>query len=890
MVIDKCDNIYITGHSSCNGTGEDVKTIKYSSKDSQVISASPPTACNGESMTLSTNSCIGCTYLWSTGSTADTISINISGTYSVKVTYGDGCSSSGTKTILFTGKPTATIIGASEICNGLSTSWTASGGSIFSWSTGASTAAINLNTAGTYTVTITNASGCSETATKTLNITTNPSATITGASVICEGGNSTFTSTGGGTYLWSTGATNASIDIDTAGTYAVIVTSQDGCTFTGSKTLTVNAKPSATIVGAATICNGSSTLWTASSGSGFSWSTGVSTASLNLNIAGAYTVTVTNINGCSASVSKTLTITANPSTTIIGANIICDGNSSTFATTNSGIYLGVMEQTNSSIVVNLQGTYTVTVTSADGCISTGSRVLTVNTKPNIFINGTSEICSGSSTKWTTSGGSSFTWSTGASTAAINLNTAGTYTVTVTNEHGCTASASRILSITNNPSAIVTGSNVICEGNSSTFTAVDGGRYLWSNGATNSAITASLQGTYSVTVTSADGCILIGSRTLTVNLNPIITISGDLEICNGSFTTWTANANGSYLWSTGQSTAAINLNTPGKYTVTVTNSNGCSTIAARTLIVNQSPIPSISGIDEICAGATTTLISSGGTFYSWNNGQSTASIEINPLSTVTFTVTVSDVKGCSAVANKILKVNPKPIFEILGNVSICNGESTTLVASGGVMYLWNQGSTTSSIFLSPFTTSGYSVTVTDINGCQSSSGKQVSVNPLPNANISGNNVICKGESTTLSASVGNSYRWSQGSVSASITVSPLNSKIYTVTVSGINGCTSLASKSITVNSLPEASIEGITTICNGQKTTLTISGGIRYLWDTGSTENSLSISPSSSRTYSVTITDINGSASENSMINEPFAYCSYFWKKHHKFRFVSCSCS
>jgi hypothetical protein len=167
------------------------------------------------------------------------------------------------------------------------------------------------------------------------------------------------------------------------------------------------------------------------------------------------------------------------------------------------------------------GTYSVTVTSAAGCTSSCSRVLTVITNPVCDISGNNTICSYQSASFTATGGSSYLWSTGATTATIsNLTAAGTYSVTVTAGGGCTSSCSRTLTVNQPPSCNITGNNTICSYQSASFTATGGGTYLWSTGATSAVISnLTAAGTYSVTVTSGAGCTSSCSRELIVNHPP-----------------------------------------------------------------------------------------------------------------------------------------------------------------------------------------------------------------------------------------------------------------------------------------------------------------------------------------------------------------------------------
>src|SRR5207248_2927652 len=150
-----------------------------------------------------------------------------------------------------------------------------------------------------------------------------------------------------------------------------------------------------------------------------------------------------------------------------------------------------------------------------------SRSLTVNANPTPAITGSDVVCSGSSSTFDAgSGYTSYAWSTGATTQTISVSAAGTYSVTVTNANGCNGSASRSLTVNANPTLAITGNNIVCSGSSSTFDAGSGyTSYAWSTGATTQTISVSAAGTYSVTVTNANGCNGSASRSLTVNANP-----------------------------------------------------------------------------------------------------------------------------------------------------------------------------------------------------------------------------------------------------------------------------------------------------------------------------------------------------------------------------------
>ncbi len=489
--------------------------------------------------------------------------------------------------------------------------------------------------------------------------------------------------------------------------------------------------------------------------------------------------------------------------------------------------------------------------------------INVNTSPTASISGANSICLGENTSLTASGGATYVWNTGETTANVSFSplSTTTYTVTVTAANGCTATASRTVTVNSLPVASISGNNTICAGTNTNLTASGGSSYLWSNGATTASISVSpsTTSTYSVTVTNSNGCTSTASRTVTVNVAPSASISGENSICSGTTTTLTATGGGSYVWSNGQLSSDINVspNSTTTYTVTITNANGCTATASHTVTVYSLPSASISGSNNICEGGSTTLNASGGSSYVWSNGATTSSINVSPTFTSTYTVTVTNSNGCTAIASRKVTVNTNPIAVVTGTNIICAGTSTVLSAAGGTSYNWSNGSSSANITVSPSATSTYTVTVTNSSGCTSTASRTVTVNVAPSASISGENSICRGSTTTLTATGGGSYVWSNGQFSSDINVSPNSTTTYTVTVTDANGCTATASRTVTVYSLPTASISGSNNICEGGSTTLNASGGSSYVWSNGATTSSVNVSPSFTSTYTVTVTNSNG---------------------------------
>jgi hypothetical protein len=449
----------------------------------------------------------------------------------------------------------ATVTG-NVSCNGGSTgsaSVIASNGTTpytYSWSGGQTTSSVTSLSAGTYTATVTDLDGVKGSATVTITQPTalTVSASVT-ANVSCNGGtNGSVSSTPSSgtspyTYSWSGGGTNSTKTGLTAGTYTITITDNNGCSATASTTIT---QPTTGLTVSASVttnvtCGGGSNGSVSSSPSGgsspytYSWSSGGTNATKTGLTAGIYTITVTDINSCTGTASATITQPPILTISFSPVNVSCNGlsNGVASATPSGGTspytYSWSTGATNSSITGLSIGTYSITVTDIIGCTTTASVTITQPATLAVSASVTTNIsCNNGSNgvvSATPSGGTSaytYSWSNGATSSSASGLSVGTYSITVTDAHGCTATSSVALT---NPAlltaAITASTNATCYGESdgsATVTAAGGtgtDTYSWSpSGGTSATATGLAAGTYTVTVTDANSCTATANVTIT----------------------------------------------------------------------------------------------------------------------------------------------------------------------------------------------------------------------------------------------------------------------------------------------------------------------------------------------------------------------------------------
>lgn len=802
------------------------------------------------------------TTAWSNGASTPSINGLCVGAYSYTVTDGAGCKAVQSFS-LTTGTPI--VFSTPDIdnplcnnnCNGVVTT-IPSGGTLpysYNWVVSTSTTSIaNALCAGNYSVTVTDANGCSaqETYTLTGPPTITLTAVVTDAKCNASATGSINLAVSGGvpgpgyTYSWTpTNAITEDITNLTAGTYSVVITDANGCNVDSS--FVVN-EPTAivdnsVITSAACFgnCNGSIAL-TPTGGTApysYSWTPSASTGTITSLCPGPQTATITDGQGCTMvfnyNVPSLTTITAST----LAVNNLCynDCNGVLTATTIAGGVgpytvqwndpLGQMGNTASGLCT---GSYSATITDANGCFnkipadisSTSQVTFTPNiTQPSC------DLCNGSAVVNPVGGTApyNYLWSNNQMVNTATNLCSGVYAVQITDGNGCVNTTNVVI----NSSSGITGETIVstnvtcdasvCDG-SANVTAVGGVApisYNWvHDNSTSQSVSNLCAGTYFCNMTDANGC----SRTASVVIVAATTLTISSQVtqssCSSNTGSITVNVTGgtgvyTYVWLPAGNTPTVSNLSPGSYTLTVSDGN-CSKSQIFTIQSINAPVITSTKKDiscsGVCDGNIAITITGGTPAYNtvWSNGATTPSI--SALCAGTYSVEVTDAAGCKAVRNFSLSTVTPIAFSVPDLDSpqchdACDG-SLTAIPIGGTMpytFTWTPNNVNTATANS-LCTGNYSITVTDANGCSVSDNYSL-INPptltltATITDASCNTALDGAVTTTVTGGIPPFvYNWTPGAVATSSLTNVL-SGTYTLTVTDNFGC--VIDSAITINS-------------------------------------------------------------------------------------------
>jgi len=790
----------VRGTSAAGCVSQAFATSSLTVNANPTITVNSGAICVGQNFTI--NPTGASTYTIQGGNTVVNPAINA--TYTVTGASATGCLSQAFATSSVNVNPNPIItVNSGAICAGQNFTITPNGANTYTIQGGNAVVSPSGNT--TYTVAGTSAAGCVSQAFTTSSVTVNANPTITvNSGAICAGQNFTINPTGASSYSIQGG--NAVVSPSANTTYTVRGTNAAGCVSQAFATtsLTVNANPSITVNSGA-ICAGQSFTILPAGATTYTIQGGNAVVSPSGN--STYTVAGTSAAGCvsQAFTTSSVTVNANPTITV-NSGAICAGQAFTINPSGANTY--TIQGANAVVSPSANSTYTVMGTNTlTGCRSQSFATsnLTVNANPTVSISGPTGICTGQNATLTANGAPSYTWSTGATNSSIvttpTANT--TYTLTGSTPQGCSSFTTQLVNVQSSLSVSIAGPSSVCFGQTANLSGLGGVTYTWNTGANTASVAPTLTTTTTFSVIGASGtCSNTAIKTITVTPNPTVSISGTTAICSGLNASLTVSGATSYTWSTlsTDSSIVVSPSATTVYSVVGSFSTGCFQLASQTVSVYALPVVSISGPSVVCEGDSITLNANGADTYVWDNAATTASIVVSPTATSSYSAIGTTTDGCSGSASTSVTVNPVPVMSVVKTTSaICQGDSLSFTATGADTYLWNTGATSNSIVVTPTSSANYSVVGTNTFGCTSLVIDSVKVNALPVLTITGNTgTICIGETIVLDLNGADTYSWSTGASTSSISVSPSVASTYSATGTSTDACVSAITATVEVS--------------------------------------------------------------------------------------------
>ncbi len=804
------------------------------------------TLCAGDQATLDATT-PGATYLWDDGSTGATRTISTAGTYSVDVTV-NGCTGTDAVSVVVNPLPIVNLGPDLTLCPGTQGTLDATTpGATYLWDDGSTGATRTINAAGTYSVDVT-VNGCTGsdavnvTVGSVLNVNLGPDLTL------CAGDQATLdATTPGATYLWDNGSTGPTRTVNATGTYSVAVT-VNGCTGTDAVNVVVNPLPIVNLGPDLTLCAGDqATLDATTPGATYLWDDGSTGATRTINAAGTYSVAIT-VNGCTATDAVNVAVNPLPVVNLGPDQSICTGDQWTLNASCAGCsYLWDDGSTSATRTVDLAGVYSVIVT-ANGCSASDSFVLTVALAPVVDLGPDLGLCPGGSLLIdATVAGATYLWQDGSTGPTFSATAPGNYAVTVS-LGSCSASDAIVLTALPAPSVDLGNDTTLCPGEALLLDLTGtGASVLWQDGSTAWTYNVIGAGTYTATVTGANGCTAQDAISVLVATPSAVDLGPDATLCAGSTLVLDATLPGAnYLWSDGSTGPTLPATAGGTYWVQVSQGT-CAVSDSITLTFLPMPIVALGPDLTVCDGTAATFdVTNPGASYLWQDGSTGASYSTTTAGTVVVTVTMGP---CAASDTALVAVNPLPAVDLGPDVSLCEFEVLTLDATyPGATYLWQDGST------SPYFVAGtagtYSVMV-DLNGCTATDSMTLAVYPYPDVYLGEDTSLCAGTSLALAPAVGNAtVLWSTGSSQPTLSIT--TSGTYWIEAVS-NGCMATDTITATFIDLGTVDLGPDVSLCPGGAHTFTLNvPGATVTWPDGSTSTSWTTGTAGPVTVSVSL--------------------------------------
>lgn len=829
----------------------------------------------------------GAQYTWSidgtiVAETSSMLAAPVAGVYAVTVVNATGCAKPDETEVTFFNNPSAQlVIDDTLACDGdqILVTLETDGTAVVWTRDGSPTASISdlqveATQSGLYRADITNVAGCETSIEQAILFNPTPMVELGDNQEVCAGTPITLDAgTAAANFVWFrdgsviAGQNSSTLDVAQSGMFSVVAEGGGGCDDQDMVTIEIFDLPEITIGGDTAICAGTPvTLFTNPQNvDDFTFTrdgidlTIPDLSQIVIATGGDYTLTVRNEIGCD--VAETLTVVENDlpivnldpeKTGCIGSTVLLE--SPLVGASYSWIFNGSEVSTDATVQVDQQGSYTLLVKDDFGCEGSDDITVIFVPGPSLSIEGDDSFCLGDMSILTaTTSGDNIQWSrdgsdiAGATDLTLEVTEAGVYRAAVSGASGCLVEDEISITVFALPTVDAGGGAVLCDGDSEDRTISSTGMglsYSWTrdgspvNGDEN--ITLDIAGTYEVVVSDANGCSALDQVIVTTSALPTLAASTTmLDICDGIGEEVSLTTDASMIqWFrdgvaiAGATSGTLSIDTDGQYEAVVSNAAGCTAMIAVSATSRPSPVVDLGADTVLCPGEMITLRSNAGASSTilWSDGSTDTDLSVgNPdlseQTQETVTVAVTNEFNCENTDDVIVTFRPIIMATIDGPLGVCDGETATLTANGGVNYAWTDPTGTlsatdqASVVASPTETSEYTVVVTDeCPGNQDEVSVTLVIFEAADGVSAGEDAsVVIGQSIQLAATGGVAYRWAadptiiSGSTQSNPTIAPTEPTTYVVTITDDNGCNYTDSVSVTIVDDPLAAFVAVNII-------------------------------------------------------------------------------
>lgn len=748
--------------------------------------------CHDDSLVLDAYEGYARSYLWQDGSTDSifVVNSNINGTYSVELTDTNGCIALDTITVLYN-HVTPQLRADTSICFDVSIAVDGTypeSNVTYLWSTGETTPTISVNQDTTYWLEVTDSIGC--TGSDTFNLFHHPVADL-GSDVefVCDSIFETLNpGVSAGTFLWHDGSTNPTFTPTMQGIYWVEIWDTNGCYSTDTVSLIPVTSPIADIGIDTNICIGQTVVLDATTDfiRAYIWQDSSGLATFNAVATGEYIVEIVDSNGCNDF--DTAMVWVNEVLPDLGADTsICDQTQLLLDATEPNIVSYVWQDNSTNNTFNASsGLYHVTLTDTLGCTGSDSILIMYRTVADLGPDFTF-VCDSLTFDLTANISGIYQWSTGQFDSIITNSEAGIYYVNITDDAGCFSSDTIEVLQVSYPTVDLGNDTTFCIGQTYLLDATEGfaRSYIWQDSTTNNTFLTSTTGLYYVELTDTNGCTAYDSVVINVN-EVIVDLGSDTSICYDATVIYdVTQPNMTYLWQDGSTNGTYVVTSPGFYSVTVTDTIGCTDSDA--VAVNEFDVIDL-GIDRVfkCDSSALTVIPNlvAGNIL-WNNTLTNPIYITNQPETIT--IIYEDANNCVSYDTINILAPPTPPIDLGADSVLCENIIYNISIFDGVgrSYLWQDGSTNDNFDI---TEPGiYYAEITDTNGCTNSDTVYIDYFLNQDLDLGNDTLICENIAWQISLNVSGAvrYEWQDGSDGSEYTI--FTDGTYWVDAYDINNC-------------------------------------------------------------------------------------------------------